>query len=125
MIAPFNNEVIIDRNGLLSALRRVQPFANDASNLIRFHFENGLLKLDAEDYDFAKNATERMQCDYNGTPMSIGFKGNAFVEVLSNVECQDVFIQLADPSRAGVVVPAEQPEGQDILMLLMPMLINE
>ena len=126
-VIPQNNPnvITIERTALLSALRRVMPFANDASNLIRFRLEYNALQLDAEDYDFAKNATERMQCDYNGTPMSIGFKGNAFVEVLSNVECQDVFIQLADPSRAGVVVPAEQPEGQDILMLLMPMLINE
>lgn len=120
-----NNEVIIDRNGLLSALRRVQPFANDASNLIRFHFENGLLKLDAEDYDFSKTATEQIACEYNGMPISIGFKGSAFVEVLSNFDCPEIIIRLADPSRAGLVVPSEQPEGQDILMLLMPMLLND
>lgn len=126
-VIPQNNPnvITIERAALLSALRRVMPFANDASNLIRFHIENNTLQLDAEDYDFAKNATERMQCEYNGTAMGIGFKGNAFVEVLSNVECQDVFIQLADPSRAGVVLPTEQPEGQDVLMLLMPMLIND
>ena len=57
--------------------------------------------------------------------MSIGFKGSAFIEILSNFDCQDVVLQLADPSRAGVVVPSEQPENQDVLMLLMPMLINE
>lgn len=126
-VIPQNNPnvITIERQTLLSALRRVMPFANDASNLIRFHIENGTLQLDAEDYDFSKNATERMHCEYNGTAMSIGFKGSAFVEVLSNVECQDVYIQLADPSRAGVVLPADQPEGQDVLMLLMPMLINE
>ncbi len=126
-VIPQNNpnQITIDRNGLLSALRRVQPFANDSSNLIRFHIENNILQLDAEDYDFAKTATEKMQCDYTGTPMSIGFKGSAFIEILSNFDCQDVIIQLADPSRAGLVLPSEQPANQEVLMLMMPMLIND
>ena len=119
------NQLIIDRLGLLSALRRVQPFANDSSNLIRFHVEGGTLQLDAEDYDFSKTATERIACDYNGHAMNIGFKGSSFIEILSNFECQEVIIQLADPSRAGLVLPSEQPENQDVLMLMMPMLINE
>ena len=119
------NQLTVDRISLLSALRRVQPFSNDSSNLIRFHVENGTLQLDAEDYDFSKTATERMVCDYNGMPMSIGFKGSSFIEILSNFECEQVVIQLADPSRAGLVLPSEQPENQDILMLMMPMLIND
>ena len=119
------NQLTIDRLGLLSALRRVQPFANDSSNLIRFHVEGGTLQLDAEDYDCSKTATERIACDYNGHAMSIGFKGSSFIEILSNFECQEVIIQLADPSRAGLVLPSEQPENQDVLMLMMPMLINE
>ncbi len=119
------NHLTVDRMGLLSALRRVQPFSNDSSNLIRFHVENGTLQLDAEDYDFSKTATERMSCDYNGMPMSIGFKGSSFIEILSNFECEQVQIQLADPSRAGLVLPSEQSEGQDVLMLMMPMLLND
>jgi len=119
------NELRVDRLSLLAALRRVQPFANDSSNLIRFHVEGGTLQLDAEDYDFSKTATERMTCEYNGTPMSIGFKGSSFIEVLSNFDCPEVVIQLADPSRAGLVLPSEQPENQDVLMLMMPMLIND
>ena len=119
------NTLTVDRLGLLAALRRVQPFANDSSNLIRFHVEGGTLQLDAEDYDFSKTATERISCEYNGQPMSIGFKGASFIEILSNFDCQEVVIQLADPSRAGLVLPSEQPENQDVLMLMMPMLIND
>lgn len=119
------NQLTVDRVGLLSALRRVQPFSNDSSNLIRFHVENGTLQLDAEDYDFSKTATEKMACDYNGTPMSIGFKGSSFIDILNNFDCDQIVIQLADPSRAGLVLPSEQPENQDILMLMMPMLIND
>ena len=119
------NQLTVDRQGLLAALRRVQPFSNDSSNLIRFHVENGTLQLDAEDYDFSKTATEKMMCDYNGMPMSIGFTGSSFIEILNNFECDQVNIQLADPSRAGLVLPSEQPENQDVLMLMMPMLIND
>ena len=119
------NQLTVDRLGLLAALRRVQPFSNDSSNLIRFHVENGKLQLDAEDYDFSKTATEKMSCDYNGMPMSIGFKGSSFIEILSNFDCPEVVIQLADPSRAGLVLPSEQPADQDVLMLMMPMLIND
>ncbi len=119
------NMLTVDRAGLLAALRRVQPFSSESSNLIRFHVESGLLQLDAEDYDFSKTATERMSCDYNGMPLSIGFKGSSFIEILSNFECGEVIIQLADSSRAGLVVPAEQPAEQDVLMLMMPMLIND
>ena len=126
-VIPQNNPntLTIDRLALLAALRRVQPFSNDSSNLIRFHVEGGTLQLDAEDYDFSKTATERISCDYTGTPMSIGFKGSSFIEILSNFDCQDVIIQLADPSRAGLVLPSEQPENQNVLMLMMPMLIND
>ena len=126
-VIPQNNpnELRVDRLGLLAALRRVQPFANDSSNLIRFHVEGSTLQLDAEDYDFSKTATERMTCEYSGQPMSIGFKGSSFIEVLSNFDCPEVIIQLADPSRAGLVLPSEQPDDQDVLMLMMPMLIND
>ncbi len=126
-VIPQNNpnEIRVDRLGLLAAIRRVQPFSNGSSNLIRFRVEGTSLQLDAEDYDFSKTATERMTCEYNGIPMTIGFKGSSFIEILSNFECADVVIQLADPSRAGLVLPSDQPENQDVLMLMMPMLINE
>ena len=126
-VIPQNNTntLTVDRLALLAALRRVQPFANDSSNLIRFHVEGSTLQLDAEDFDFSKTATERMICDYNGQPMSIGFKGSAFIEILTNFDCEEVIIQLADPIRAGLVIPSEQPEGQDVLMLMMPMLLND
>ena len=126
-VIPQNNpnELRVDRNGLLAALRRVQPFANESSNLIRFHVEGSTLQLDAEDYDFSKTATERITCEYNGQTMNIGFKGSSFIEVLSNFDCAEVVILLADPSRAGLVSPSEQPENQDVLMLMMPMLLND
>ena len=57
--------------------------------------------------------------------MDIGFKGSSLQEILNNFDSDNVVISLADPSRAGIIVPVEQPEQQDVLMLLMPMLLND
>ena len=119
------NQVTIDRKSLIGALRRVLPFASDSSQLIRFHVAAGLLELRAEDIDFATSAKESVTCEYGGNPMDIGVKGSSMLEILNNLESEDVTIQLADPSRAGIIIPGVQPENEDILMLIMPMLLND
>ena len=125
-VIPNNpNEVTVDRRGLQSALRRVLPFASESSQLIRFHIESGRFEVSSEDIDFSTSAKEQLSCEYNGSPISIGFKGSSFKEILSNLTSDNIIIQLADPSRAGIIVPAEQPENEDILMLIMPMLLND
>lgn len=125
-VIPNNpNEVTVDRKGLQSALRRVLPFASESSQLIRFHIESGRFEVSSEDIDFSTSAKEQLSCEYNGSPISIGFKGSSLMEILSNLTSDNIIIQLADPSRAGIIVPAEQPENEDILMLIMPMLLND
>lgn len=125
-VIPNNpNEVTVDRRGLQSALRRVLPFASESSQLIRFHIESGRFEVSSEDIDFSTSAKEQLSCEYNGSPISIGFKGSSLMEILSNLTSDNILIQLADPSRAGIIVPAEQPENEDILMLIMPMLLND
>lgn len=126
-VIPQNNpnRLTIDRKALLGALRRVLPFASESSQLIRFHLEAGKLELSSEDIDFATSAKENITCDYNGQTMSIGFKGGSLTEILSNLDSEEVEIQLADPSRAGIIVPVTQPENEDVLMLIMPMLLND
>lgn len=125
-VIPNNpNEVTVDRRGLQSALRRVLPFASESSQLIRFHIESGRFEVSSEDIDFSTSAKEQLSCEYNGSPISIGFKGSSLMEILCNITSDNIIIQLADPSRAGIIVPAEQPENEDILMLIMPMLLND
>ena len=125
-VIPNNpNEVTVDRRGLQSALRRVLPFASESSQLIRFHIESGRFEVSSEDIDFSTSAKEQLSCEYNGSPISIGFKGSSLMEILSNLTSDNIIIQLADPSRAGIIVPAEQPENEDILMLIMPLLLHD
>ena len=85
----------------------------------------GNLELSSEDVDFATSAKESIVCDYTGVPMNIGFKGGSLSEVLNNLDSDDVVIQLSDPSRAGIIVPTVQPADEDVLMLIMPMLLND
>ena len=126
-VIPQNNPnlLTIDRRTLLGALRRVLPFASESSQLVRFHLEAGKLELTSEDVDFATSAKENSTCDYTGQTMSIGFKGSSLSEILTNLDSDEVTIQLADPSRAGIIVPTTQPENEDVLMLIMPMLLND
>ena len=126
-VIPQNNpnNMTIDRKSLLGGLRRVLPFSSDSSQLVRLHLETDRLEISAEDIDFSTSAKESITCDYSGQPMDIGFKGSSLQEILSNMDSDEIIISLADPSRAGIITPVQQPEQQDVLMLLMPMLLND
>jgi DNA polymerase-3 subunit beta len=126
-VIPQNNphKVTIDRVILLSALKRVSVFSSQASSLIKLRLQENQLVLSGQDIDFSTSAEESINCSYNGSPMSIGFKATFLIDILNNLSGQDVVIELADPSRAGVLVPAEQEENEDLLMLLMPMMLND
>ena len=119
------NKVTIDRRSMISAVRHVLPFASDSSELIRLQFEIGKVNVSSEDIDFSTSAEENITCEYAGMPMSIGFKGSVLVEILNNIESDEVIIELADPSRAGIIVPPEQPENEYIMMIIMPLLLND
>ena len=126
-VIPQNNpnQLTIDRRSLIGAIRRVLPFASESSQLIRFHLEAGKMELSSEDIDFATSARESLPCEYNGQTMNIGFKGSSISEILNNIESDDINMELADPSRAGIIVPTEQPQDEEVLMLIMPMLLSD
>ena len=106
-------------------LKRVSVFANQASNLVRLKLTPNELVVSAQDIDFAISAVETIKCEYEGQPMEIGFKSTFLVEILSNISAEDVKLRLSDPSRAGLLLPVEnENDHEDLLMLLMPMMIN-
>lgn len=126
-VIPQNNpnEVTVSRQSLLGALKRVLVFASQSSYLIRFSLEHNKLTLSSEDLDYSTSAKEELVCEYYGQTMSIGFKGTSMIEILGNLDCDDIILKLADPSRAGVVIPADKEDKDTVLMLLMPMLLND
>ena len=126
-VIPMNNSnvIVVDRRTLLGSLKRILPFASDSSQLVRLHIENGKLEISSEDIDFSTSAREEMICSYDGIQMNIGFKGTTLTEVLNNLDSEEVIIKLADPARAGVIIPSQSSEDEEVLMLMMPMLLND
>ena len=126
-VIPSNNpnQVVVDRHTLINACKRVAVFANTGTSLLKLALSENSIKISAQDIDFSTSAEETIACDYAGMPMSIGFKAPFLIEILSNITSQDILLQLADPARAGLILPAENDEGQDLLVLLMPMLLND
>ena len=127
-VIPQNNphKATIDRAAFMSALKRVSVFSSAASSLIKLHLDMNTIQISGQDIDFSTSAEETLMCQYEGNPMSIGFKSTFLIDILNNIASQDVVLELADPSRAGVIVPVEQnEEEEDLLMLLMPMMLND
>lgn len=126
-VIPKHNprKMIIDRVEFYNTLRRVSVFSNQASNLVKLHIKGNQLVVSAQDIDFSISAYERINCQYEGEEIEIGFKSVFLLEILANIGSQEVVIEMADPTRAGLILPAEnENESEDLLMLLMPMMIN-
>ena len=126
-VIPQNNphKATIDRATFISALRRVSVFSSQSSSLIKLSLSENQMKISAQDVDFSTSAEETVICQYDGNAMSIGFKSSFLIDILNNMASQNVVVELADPSRAGVIIPEEQEENEDLLMLLMPMMLND
>lgn len=120
---PFS--LIANRESLLNAVRRVALFASKASKLIKFNICETEIQMASQDLDYATSAEEKVECDYKGNPMTIGFNSDYMIEVLSNLRGEDVKIELSDPARPGLFSPVEITEGVDVVMLQMPMQVIE
>lgn len=126
-VIPQNNpnNVTLDRLTLLNALKRVSVFSNPASSLVKLQVAEDNITVSAQDIDFLTSAEEKIPCQYNGTVMNIGFKAVFLIDILNNIPSADVKIELSDPSRAGIILPVENEENEDMLTLLMPMMLND
>lgn len=126
-VIPVNNpnSMSIDRPAFYNTVKRVSVFANQASNLVKLSLTASQVVVSAQDIDFSISAVERLACEYEGEDMEIGFKSTFLQEILSNIPSTQVRLEMSDPSRAGLLLPEEkEDENEDVLMLLMPMMIN-
>ena len=126
-VIPVNNpnSMSIDRPAFYNTVKRVSVFANQASNLVKLSLTASQVVVSAQDIDFSISAVERLACEYEGEDMEIGFKSTFLQEILSNIPSTQVRLEMSDPSRAGLLLPEEkEDENEDVVMLLMPMMIN-
>lgn len=126
-VIPTNNpyQAHIDRASLASALKRIDVFCNQSSNLVKVHLENNALQLTGQDNEYATSAEENLMCDYNNAPISIGFSCRFLLEIANIMESESITMELADPSRPGILRPTEENPEDQVLMLLMPMMLND
>lgn len=118
------NVLLIDRLQFLSSIKRVSIFANKTTHQIKLRLAGSELSLSAEDIDFANEANERLTCNYDGDDMEIGFNSRFLMEMLNNLDSSEVKLEMSEPSRAGLLKPSESDENEDILMLVMPVMLN-
>jgi DNA polymerase-3 subunit beta len=118
------NKMLIERNSFLSTLKRIAIYSNKTTHQIRLKISADELEISAEDLDYSNEAKEKITCEYTGDPMEIGFNAKFLIEMLSNLDASMISMNMSLPNRAGLIVPVEKDENEDILMLVMPVMLN-
>ncbi len=119
------NKLTIERIPFLNSIKRVSIFASHSTYQIRLNISGRELNLSSEDPDFSNEAKERLTCNYVGADMEIGFNSKFLLEMLNNIETDEIKIEMSEPNRAGILVPVNNDnKDEDILMLVMPVMLN-
>ena len=120
-----SNNIVIDKLEVLSSLKRISIYANKTTNQVRFKISGGEILISAEDLDFSNEANERISCEHDGADIEIGFNAKFLIEILSNLTSTRVTFKLSEPNKAGLIIPDEMDEDEDITMLVMPVMLND
>jgi DNA polymerase-3 subunit beta len=125
-VIPTNNpnKLTVNRLEFQNALRRISIYSNKTTYQVILSIAGSELKISAQDLDFSNEANERLTCNYEGADMDIAFNARFLIEMLGVLTSNDIEIELSTPTRAGVLRPVEKQEGEDLLMLVMPVMIN-
>jgi DNA polymerase III subunit beta len=126
-VIPTQNTIkmTIARTELLSALKRISIYANKTTHQVRLKITGSELQISAEDLDFSNEANERLSCDHEGEDIEIGFNAKFLVEMLTNLDADQIKLNMSAPNKAGVILPIDQDKSEDILMLVMPVMLNQ
>ncbi|MDA9365847.1 DNA polymerase III subunit beta [Flavobacteriaceae bacterium] len=120
------NQMQVSRVSFLNSVRRVSIFSNKTTHQIRLKIAGAALQISAEDFDYSNSAEERLDCDYQGDDIQIGFNSRFLIEMLNNMECDQIKLSMSLPNRAGILTPLDNTEeGEHITMLVMPVMLNE
>jgi len=126
VVIPADNpyKLTVDRVAFQNALRRVNVFSNKSTNQVALTIAGNELQLATQDVDFSFEGNERMACKYDGEDLQIAFNAKFLIEMLGGAETPDVVIELSTPTKAGIIKPAEQDKNEELLMLVMPLMLN-
>ena len=126
VVIPLDNpyKLILNRTDFQNALRRVSVFSNKSTNQVALSIHGSELQLSSQDVDFSFEGNERMKCQYDGEDMSIAFNARFLIEMLNATSSEEIRIELSTATKAGIIKPVEQDEQEDLLMLVMPLMLN-
>lgn len=126
-VIPSQNPIkmTISRADLLGSLKRIAIYANKTTHQVRLKITGSELQVSAEDLDFSNEANERLSCEHEGEDIEIGFNAKFLIEMLSNLDTDQIKLNMSAPNKAGVILPAEKDKEEDILMLVMPVMLNQ
>lgn len=125
-VIPVDNDkiLIVDKNQLLSSVRRTSLYASSTTHQVRFSIKKNSMTVSAEDIDFGSEARETLTCDYSSDAMEIGFNSAYIIDVLTHVDTDEVMLKFSTPTRAATIQPVTQRENENLLMLVMPVRLN-
>lgn len=125
-VIPVDNpyKLIVNRTDFISALKRVSIFSNKTTHQVVLEINGNSLQISAQDIDFSYEGKETMTCQYNGEDIKIAFNAKLMVEMLGNLSDEELVVELSTPTRAGIFKPMTKTDNEDILMLLMPLMVN-
>lgn len=118
-------KMTISRGDFLSSLKRISIYANKTTHQVRLKITGSELQVSAEDLDFSNEANERLSCEHEGEDIEIGFNARFMIEMLSNLDTDQIRLNMSAPNKAGVILPVEKDKDEDILMLVMPVMLNQ
>jgi DNA polymerase-3 subunit beta len=126
-VIPVSNPIkmTIGRAEFLGCLKRISIYANKTTHQVRLKITGSELQVSAEDIDFSNEANERLSCEHEGDDIEIGFNARFLVEMLSNLDSEQVRLNMSVPNKAGLITPVEKDKNEDILMLVMPVMLNQ
>ena len=125
-VIPLDNQnnVLVKKDDLLSSLKRIAIYANKTTHQVRLKITGSELMVSAEDLDFSNEANERLSCEHDGEDLEIGFNAKFLVEMLGNIDSDEITLKLSAPNKAGIIIPSDKEEEEDILMLVMPVMLS-
>ena len=126
VVIPVDNpyKLTVNKSDFQGALRRVSIFSNKSTNQVVLNISGSELQLAAQDIDFSFEGNERMKCQYNGEDLQIAFNAKFLIEMLNAADTEEVVVELSTPTKAGILKPAESDENEELLMLVMPLMLN-
>jgi len=127
VVIPVDNpyKLVVGKPDFQGALRRVSVFSNKSTNQVVLNITGSELQLAAQDVDFSFEGTERMKCQYDGEDLGIAFNAKFLIEMLNALDTPEIKVELSTPTKAGIIKPTEGEENEELLMLVMPLMLNQ